>query len=82
MTKNGPSLCWAGINTLAIIAGELIVRMWNLHTGDSYVLTPIDNSMHGNYTKPQEICTSLSFCKNNGKFLSNQNLNYKQNHRE
>ena len=70
MTKNGPSMCWAGINTLAILTGELMVRMWDLHTGDTYVLAPEENSSTGNIATPQEVCTSLCYCKTNGN-LSN-----------
>ncbi|XP_076161592.1 intraflagellar transport protein rempA isoform X2 [Ptiloglossa arizonensis] len=59
-----PALCWTGGNTLAILTGELGVRCWDLHTGDTYVLTPPDSST-GSIATPQEICTSISFCKNN-----------------
>lgn len=61
-------MCWAGGNTLAILTGELGVRCWDLHSGDSYVLTPPDSSI-GSIATPQEICTSISFCKNNGSNL-------------
>lgn len=63
--RSGPAICWAGGNTLAVLTGELGVRCWDLHTGDTYVLSPPD-SLTGNLATPQEICTSLSFCKNNG----------------
>lgn len=63
--RTGPAMCWIGTNTLAILTGELGVRCWDLHTGDSYVLSPPDSST-GNMATPQEICTSISFCKNNG----------------
>ncbi|XP_011503227.1 PREDICTED: intraflagellar transport protein 140 homolog [Ceratosolen solmsi marchali] len=74
MTKNGPSLCWAGINTLAILVGELMIRMWDLHTGDTYILTPSNNSSSENYSKSQEVCTSLSFCKHNDTLAAGTNL--------
>ncbi|KAJ8664480.1 hypothetical protein QAD02_006142 [Eretmocerus hayati] len=73
MTKTGPSVCWAGVNTLAILTGELIVRMWDLYTGDTYVLVPVESSTKGLAT-PQEVCTSLSFCKNNETLAAGTNL--------
>lgn len=66
--RSGPAMCWAGGNTLAILTGELGVRCWDLHSGDSYVLSPPDSST-GSIATPQEICTSISFCKNNGSNL-------------
>ncbi|XP_058796246.1 intraflagellar transport protein 140 homolog isoform X2 [Phymastichus coffea] len=73
-TKTGPSLCWAGINTLAILTGELMVRMWDLHTGDTYVLTPTESSISGSLTTPKEVCTSLSYCKTNDTLAAGINL--------
>ena len=66
-------LCWAGGNTLAILTGELGVRCWDLHTGDTYVLSPPDSTT-GNMATPQEICTSISFCKNNVTLAAGTNL--------
>ncbi|KAF3422708.1 hypothetical protein E2986_01971 [Frieseomelitta varia] len=71
--RTGPAMCWIGTNTLAILTGELGVRCWDLHTGDSYVLSPPDSST-GNMATPQEICTSISFCKNNGILAAGTNL--------
>ncbi|CAK9817048.1 Intraflagellar transport protein 140 homolog [Anthophora quadrimaculata] len=73
VSRTGPAMCWAGTNTLAILTGELGVRCWDLHTGDSYVLTPPDSTT-GNMAMPQEICTSISFCKNNGTLVAGTNL--------
>ncbi|XP_014614871.1 PREDICTED: intraflagellar transport protein 140 homolog [Polistes canadensis] len=71
--RSGPAICWAGSNTLAVLTGELGVRCWDLHTGDTYVLSPPD-SLTGNLATPQEICTSLSFCKNNDTLAVGTNL--------
>ncbi|XP_050592532.1 intraflagellar transport protein 140 homolog isoform X2 [Bombus affinis] len=71
--RTGPAMCWAGANTLAILTGELGVRCWDLHTSDSYVLSPPDSST-GNMATPQEICTSIAFCKNNGTLAAGTNL--------
>ena len=69
MSRTGPALCWVGGNTLAVLTGELGVRCWDLQTGDTYVLYPPESSTDDMAT-PQEICTSLSYCKNNGtKFI-------------
>ncbi|XP_017888145.1 intraflagellar transport protein 140 homolog [Ceratina calcarata] len=72
-SRTGPAICWAGINILAILTGELGVRCWDLHTGDTYVLSPSDSIM-GSIATPQEICTSISFCKNNGTLAAGTNL--------
>ncbi|XP_046604167.1 intraflagellar transport protein 140 homolog [Neodiprion virginianus] len=73
MSRSGPALCWAGTNTLAVLTGELAIRCWDLHTGDTYVLSPPDTS-NGNIATPQEICTSLSYCKNNETLAAGTNL--------
>ncbi|XP_015439170.1 PREDICTED: intraflagellar transport protein 140 homolog [Dufourea novaeangliae] len=73
ISKTSPALCWAGGNTLAILTGELGVRCWDLHTGDTYVLTPPELSI-GNMATPQEVCTSISFCKANGTLAAGTNL--------
>ncbi|XP_036142588.1 intraflagellar transport protein 140 homolog [Monomorium pharaonis] len=69
----GTTLCWIGGNTLAVLTGELAVRCWDLHTGDTYVLSPPDLS-NRNVATPQEICTSLAFCKNNDTLAAGTNL--------
>ncbi|XP_046824576.1 intraflagellar transport protein 140 homolog isoform X2 [Vespa crabro] len=71
--RTGPAICWVGGNTLAVLTGELGVRCWDLHTGDTYVLSPPE-SLTGNLATPQEICTSLSFCKNNDTLAAGTNL--------
>ncbi|XP_043479538.1 intraflagellar transport protein 140 homolog [Leptopilina heterotoma] len=73
ISRSGPSICWTGGNTLAILTGELDVRCWDLHTNDSYVLSPSESIM-GNVAAPQEICTSLSYCKNNETLAAGTNL--------
>lgn len=73
ISRIGAGLCWAGGNTLAILTGELGVRCWDLHTGDTYVLSPPDSST-GNMATPQEVCTSIAFCKNNGTLAAGTNL--------
>ncbi|XP_076624343.1 intraflagellar transport protein rempA [Colletes latitarsis] len=73
ISRASPTLCWTVGNTLAILTGELGVRCWNLHTSDTYVLSPPD-SPTGSIAMPQEICTSISFCKNNGTLAAGTNL--------
>ncbi|KAG7210438.1 hypothetical protein KM043_011970 [Ampulex compressa] len=73
VSRAGPALCWASGNTLAVLSGELSVRCWDLHTGDTYVLSPPDSST-GNIASPQEVCTSLSFCKSNDTLAAGTNL--------
>lgn len=71
--RSGPLLCWINNNTLAVLTGELGVRCWDLYTGDTYVLSPPD-TLTGNMATPQEICTSLSFCKINETLAAGTNL--------
>ncbi|EGI69578.1 PREDICTED: intraflagellar transport protein 140 homolog [Acromyrmex echinatior] len=67
------TLCWISRNTLAVLTGELAVRCWDIHTGDTYILSP-PNSSNGNVATPQEICTSLAFCKANDTLAAGTNL--------
>ncbi|XP_020285443.1 intraflagellar transport protein 140 homolog isoform X2 [Pseudomyrmex gracilis] len=67
------ALCWISGNTLAVLTGELAVRCWDLYTGDTYVLSPPESS-NGNIATPQEICTSLAFCKSNDILAAGTNL--------
>ncbi|KYM98003.1 PREDICTED: intraflagellar transport protein 140 homolog [Cyphomyrmex costatus] len=67
------TLCWISRNTLAVLTGELAVRCWDIHTGDTYILSPPDLS-NGNVATPQEICTSLAFCKANDTLATGTNL--------
>ncbi|XP_018367510.1 PREDICTED: intraflagellar transport protein 140 homolog isoform X1 [Trachymyrmex cornetzi] len=67
------TLCWISRNTLAVLTGELAVRCWDIHTGDTYILSPPDSS-NGNVATPQEICTSLAFCKANDTLAAGTNL--------
>lgn len=67
------TLCWISGNTLAVLTGELAVRCLDLHTGDTYVLSPPDSS-NGNIATPQEMCTSLAFCKSNDTLAAGTNL--------
>ncbi|XP_012255289.2 intraflagellar transport protein 140 homolog [Athalia rosae] len=73
ISRSGPSICWAGTNTLAVLTGELAIRCWDLHTGDTYVLAPPE-STNANIATPQEICTSLCYCKNNETLAAGTNL--------
>ncbi|KYN32641.1 hypothetical protein ALC56_13123 [Trachymyrmex septentrionalis] len=67
------TLCWISRNTLAVLTGELAVRCWDIQTGDTYILSPPDSS-NGNVATPQEICTSLAFCKANDTLAAGTNL--------
>ena len=53
------SITWAGAGQLAITTGELSVRLWNLHTGDNFVLS--GNTASGSVT---EFITSLAYSGN------------------
>lgn len=73
ISRTGPALCWIGGNSLAVLTGDPGVRCWDLHTGDTYVLQPPE-SVIGNLATPQELCTSLSFCKFNESLAAGTNL--------
>ncbi|XP_076655730.1 intraflagellar transport protein rempA [Halictus rubicundus] len=73
VSRVSPSLCWVSGNTLAILTGDLDIRCWDLHNGDTYIMSPQD-SHSGNIATPQEICTSLAFCKANGTLAAGTNL--------
>jgi hypothetical protein len=53
------SITWAGPGQLAITTGELSVRIWNLHSGDNFVLSGTTAS--GSAT---EFITSLAYSSN------------------
>ncbi|XP_012271619.1 intraflagellar transport protein 140 homolog [Orussus abietinus] len=71
--RSGQAICWAGPNTLALLTGELSIRCWDLHTGDTYILSPSEPTL-ANAATPQEISTSLSFCRSNGTLAAGTNL--------
>merc|ERR1719264_1361838 len=51
------SITWAGRGLLAITTGELAVRLWNLDSGDNFVLSGATSA-----GGKSEFITSLSFC--------------------
>jgi intraflagellar transport protein 140 len=63
------SMTWAGRGLLAITTGELAVRMWNLDTGDNFVLTG-STGASGN----SEFLSSLAFCAAKSTLAAGTNL--------
>lgn len=68
------SISWAG-NALAIITGDLNVRIWDIDTSDNFLL-PTDHasikSNSKNFTKVSttEIFTSIAYCSQNQKLCA------------
>ncbi|KRT80306.1 hypothetical protein AMK59_8792 [Oryctes borbonicus] len=66
-SSNGQGLAWAGNNCLAILTGDLTVRIWDIETNDNYVL-PVMMKSYANDKKDKnrqvnEMFTCLSFCQ-------------------
>ncbi|KAK0096463.1 hypothetical protein PV326_005425 [Microctonus aethiopoides] len=75
MSKSNATLCWITNNTLAILNGQLDITCWNVYTGDAHVLSPSTSSgLAENMATPQEICTSISYCKINETLAAGTNL--------
>ncbi|KAL1494371.1 hypothetical protein ABEB36_009980 [Hypothenemus hampei] len=68
-------LTWAGNSTLAILTGDLTVRIWDLDNNDNYVL-PTTMKLYVNEEKSSvnEIFTCLGYCKLNQTLCAGTNL--------
>lgn len=56
---NDIQVTWAGCGLLAVSTGDNSVRLWNLDSGDNYVL-----SLHGPSYRDQEYVMCLSYSAN------------------
>ena len=63
------SISWAGRGILAITTGELSVRLWNLDSGDNFVLT--GSTSAGGHS---EFISSLSWCSAKSVLAAGTNL--------
>ena len=63
------SITWAGRGLLAITTGELAVRLWNLDTGDNFVLT--GNTGTSGHS---EFLSSLAYCSAKSTLAAGTNL--------
>ncbi len=61
------NILWAGPSCLAITVGDLSVRLWDLESSESYLLTPPQEESHNSPTRQAFIC--LAYCNLRGKFL-------------
>ncbi|KAE8751558.1 hypothetical protein FOCC_FOCC001805 [Frankliniella occidentalis] len=54
------NILWAGPSCLAITVGDLSVRLWDLDSSESYLLTPPQDESHNSPTRQAFIC--LAYC--------------------
>ena len=64
-TRSNINLCWATSGVLAVSTGDNSVRLWNIDTGDNYVLRLKENL--GFRTSESIMC--LAFCAPKSKIL-------------
>ncbi|ERL85430.1 hypothetical protein D910_02850 [Dendroctonus ponderosae] len=75
-TVSSQGLTWAGNSSLAILTGDLTVRIWDLETNDNYVL-PTSMKLYVNDDKAPsvtEIFTCISYCKLNQTLCAGTNI--------
>ena len=58
------NISWAGPSCLAIIVGDLSIRLWDLDSSESYLLVPVQEGSPKSPTRQTFIC--LSFCSLRG----------------
>lgn len=69
-TQSGDAnILWAGSSCLAIIVGDLSVRLWDLESSESYLLVPPQEESPRSPTRQSFI--SLAFCNLRGKSTLN-----------
>lgn len=61
---NDIQVTWAGTGLLAVSTGDNNVRLWNLDSGDNYVL-----SLHGFSYRDQEYMMCLSYSENKSELF-------------
>ncbi|XP_066140255.1 intraflagellar transport protein 140 homolog isoform X1 [Euwallacea fornicatus] len=75
-STNSQVLTWAGTSSLAILTGDLTVRIWDLETNDNYVL-PTTMKMYVNDDKSpsvSETFTCIAHCKLNQTLCAGTNI--------
>ncbi|VEN35720.1 unnamed protein product [Callosobruchus maculatus] len=69
-------IVWAGNNSLAILTGDLTVRVWDIETNDNYVL-PTSLKFYESddkYSTVNEIFTCIAYCKLNQTLCAGTNI--------
>ncbi|EFA08985.1 Intraflagellar transport protein 140 homolog-like Protein [Tribolium castaneum] len=69
-------LVWCSNSSLAVLTGDLIVRIWDIETNDNYVL-PTSLKFYTNDDKNRtvsEVFTCLAFCKLNQTLCAGTNI--------
>ncbi|RZC33588.1 hypothetical protein BDFB_000428 [Asbolus verrucosus] len=69
-------LVWASSSSLAILTGDLTVRIWDIETNDNYVL-PTTLKLYTNEDKNRtvnEVFTCLAYCKLNQTLCAGTNI--------
>ncbi|KAI4456192.1 hypothetical protein MML48_8g00010237 [Holotrichia oblita] len=77
-SSSGQGLLWAGTNCLAILTGDLTVRIWDIDTNDNYVL-PITMKNYVNDNKDKnrqinEMFTCLAFSQTSQTLCAGTNI--------
>ncbi|XP_030750473.1 intraflagellar transport protein 140 homolog isoform X2 [Sitophilus oryzae] len=75
-TVGSQGLAWAGNSSLAILTGDLTVRIWDLDTNDNYVL-PTTMKMYISDEKPSsvsEVFTCVAYCRLNQTLCAGTNI--------
>ncbi|GJQ73670.1 putative intraflagellar transport protein 140 [Trypoxylus dichotomus] len=76
--SNGQGLVWAGNNCLAILTGDLTVRIWDIETNDNYILPVTIKSYtidkQDKSRQVNEMFTCLSFCRTSSTLCAGTNI--------
>ncbi|CAH2002580.1 unnamed protein product [Acanthoscelides obtectus] len=67
-------IVWAGTNSLAILTGDLTVRIWDIETNDNYVLPTSLKFYDSEYSTVNEIFTCIAYCKLNQTLCAGTNI--------
>ncbi|XP_060521943.1 intraflagellar transport protein 140 homolog [Cylas formicarius] len=62
-STGGHGVAWAGNSSLAVLTGDLTVRVWDLDTNDNYVLPTASGSGDDRAVSVSEMFTCIAYCK-------------------
>ncbi|XP_074040796.1 intraflagellar transport protein rempA isoform X2 [Leptinotarsa decemlineata] len=69
-------IVWAGNTSLAILTGDLTVRLWDIETNDNYVLSTVMKiyDTDDKFNTVSEIFTCITYCKVNQTLCAGTNI--------
>nr|XP_023028319.1 intraflagellar transport protein 140 homolog [Leptinotarsa decemlineata] len=69
-------IVWAGNTSLAILTGDLTVRLWDIETNDNYVLSTVMKiyDTDDKFNTVNEIFTCITYCKVNQTLCAGTNI--------